>query len=297
MPVVLTNRIVASLTPKDRPYEVRDTKVRGLVLRVQPSGYKAWILQWDHKKRRTLGPLGHLTLDQARTMASHLMAEVIQQGVPSLAKPKLRSVTLETFLDDHYGPWALSELKSAASIIPRLRTAFADLLGVNLADIDTARMEAWWRTRLGTESSRTGTQVQRATAGREFAGLRAALSKAVEWKLLEQNPLKAMKLKATEARKVVRHLSPDEEARLRAALKRRDGYMIAARESGNRWRKERDQELLPALPKDGYGDHLTPVVLLAMNTGLRKGELLSLLWEDVDLERRVLTVRRPPIFE
>lgn len=40
MPIALTNRIVASLDPRDRPYEVRDTKVRGLLLRVQPSGYK-----------------------------------------------------------------------------------------------------------------------------------------------------------------------------------------------------------------------------------------------------------------
>lgn len=292
VPIALTNKIVASLSPKDRPYEVRDTKVRGLVLRVQPSGYKGWILQWDHKKRRTLGPLGHLTLDQARTMASHLMAEVIQQGVPSLAKPKMRNITLEQFLDEHYAPWARSELRGAAKIVARLQSAFADLLGLSLAELDTARIESWWRNRLTAVSAATGKPVQRATAGREFAGLRSALSKAVEWKLLEQNPLKAMKIKGTEARKVVRHLSPDEETRLRTALKRRDGYMIAARISGNRWREEFGKPLMPVLPADGFGDHLTPIVLLAMNTGLRRGELMSLTWDDVDLQRRVLTVRR-----
>lgn len=225
-------------------------------------------------------------------MASHLMAEVIQQGVPSLARPKLRAMTLGEFLHEHYAPWATSELRGAERVVSRLESAFADLLGLSLSELDTARMESWWRSRLTTVSEATGKPVQRATAGREFAGLRSALSKAVEWKLLEQNVLKSMKIKGTEARKVVRHLSPDEEARLRAALKRRDGYMIAARESGNRWREEFGKAPLPVLPKEGFGDHLTPIVLLAMNTGLRRGELTSLEWSDVDLERRLLTVRR-----
>src|SRR5690606_20310058 len=116
-----------------------------------------------HKKRRTLGPLGHLTLDQARTMASHLMAEVIQQGVPSLAKPKMRNITLEQFLDEHYAPWARSELRGAAKIVARLQSAFADLLGLSLAELDTARIESWWRNRLTAVSAATGKPVQRAT--------------------------------------------------------------------------------------------------------------------------------------
>jgi integrase len=36
---------------------------------------------------------------------------------------------------------------------------------------------------------------------------------------------------------------------------------------------------------------MTPFVLLAVNTGLRRGEILQLCWRDVDLQRRILTVR------
>lgn len=36
---------------------------------------------------------------------------------------------------------------------------------------------------------------------------------------------------------------------------------------------------------------MTPLVLLAVNTGLRRGELLQVCWRDVDLQRRFLTVR------
>ena len=49
--------------------------------------------------------------------------------------------------------------------------------------------------------------------------------------------------------------------------------------------------MLPDLPQDGYMDHLTPVVLLAMNTGMRRGELLSLEWADIDLGAKIITVQ------
>lgn len=45
------------------------------------------------------------------------------------------------------------------------------------------------------------------------------------------------------------------------------------------------------MPEGAYADHLTPVVVLAMNTGLRKGELLALNWSDINLQARMLTVR------
>jgi integrase len=39
-----------------------------------------------------------------------------------------------------------------------------------------------------------------------------------------------------------------------------------------------------------FGDHLTPAVLLSMNTGLRRGEVVKLRWESVDFNHQLLTV-------
>jgi integrase len=39
-----------------------------------------------------------------------------------------------------------------------------------------------------------------------------------------------------------------------------------------------------------FADHLEPIVLLAMNTGMRRGEILSLRWENVSFETKTLTV-------
>ena len=61
----------------------------------------------------------------------------------------------------------------------------------------------------------------------------------------------------------------------------------AKREAANAWRRERGYAEWPA----DNPDHLTPIVLVALNTGLRKGELFNLRWTDVDLVGAQLTVR------
>jgi integrase len=132
-----------------------------------------------------------------------------------------------------------------------------------------------------------------ATVNRDVAALKSALSKAVEWKILDEHPLKPVKLRKVDNARV-RYLGErdqGEEARLRDALAKRDRDAIAARARGNEWRKARGYELLPVLPVGGYADHLTPMALLALNTGLRRGELTSLTWEDVNLPAKRLTVR------
>ena len=86
----------------------------------------------------------------------------------------------------------------------------------------------------------------------------------------------------------VRYLTPDESKRLRLALSERDAAAAAARQSANEWRIGRGYPLLPEIT--GYSDHITPMVLISLNTGVRQGELFSLAWEQVDLERKNITV-------
>ncbi|UBB25619.1 tyrosine-type recombinase/integrase [Pseudoxanthomonas japonensis] len=289
----LTKRLVATALPKNRAYELRDTQVRGLLLRVQPSGHKAWVVTWEHGKRRTLGSAGHLTLDEAREIARKIIAEYIQTGLPSIAKPATPKITLAEFLRDHYGPWARSELKGADKYIKRLGRVFPGALDMPMSDINSAWVERWWMERLKTKArpDREGL-ITKATAWRDLASFRAVIAKAVKWGMLEQNPIQQLRMKAAKPRSVVRFLSPAEEQRLRETLTARDLEHAAARRSANEWRAARKRPLFPEVPEGAYADHLTPVVLLAMNTGLRRGELLALEWSDINLQARMLTVRR-----
>lgn len=50
---------------------------------------------------------------------------------------------------------------------------------------------------------------------------------------------------------------------------------------------EEEEKLLTCSPL-----HLRPIIITALNTGMRKGEILSLRWVDVDLENNVVTIRQ-----
>ena len=86
----------------------------------------------------------------------------------------------------------------------------------------------------------------------------------------------------------VRYLSPDEERRLRAALEARETRRRRERQRFNAWRRRRGYKTFPEYAT--FTDHLKPMILLALNTGMRRGELFNLAWRDVDLGRRMLTV-------
>ena len=79
----------------------------------------------------------------------------------------------------------------------------------------------------------------------------------------------------------VRYLSEDEEKRLRDALIKREDGIREKRKSANEWRAERQRDLKPDLSNYKFADHIRPMVLISMNTGLRQGELFKLTWQDI----------------
>jgi integrase len=105
-------------------------------------------------------------------------------------------------------------------------------------------------------------EVAPATVVRELSLMQTALETATrEWGIpLPANPV-ALVRRPVVRNERKRRLHSDEEARLLAAA------------------------------KDPRSDWITPVIVIAIETGMRRSELLALTWADVDLSARVAHVR------
>jgi len=101
-----------------------------------------------------------------------------------------------------------------------------------------------------------------ATANRYLAALSKACSVATrEWHWLQDNPVLRVQ-KERESAGRIRYLTPDEKCALLAACAK------------------------SPLPE------LELIVMLALTTGMRRGEILALRWPDVDLERRSIVLHK-----
>jgi integrase len=124
---------------------------------------------------------------------------------------------------------------------------------------------------------------------RDIQRLQSVLSRAVEWGLLDRHPLAGLKpLKADKTGRV-RFLTRVEDEALRKALVAREDARRQARTRFNTWRVARNKAPLPEVASE-LVDYIKPLVLLALNTGLRRGELLGLKWGAVNLASKQLTV-------
>jgi integrase len=123
---------------------------------------------------------------------------------------------------------------------------------------------------------------------RDLFSLSSVLSRAVKVGKLSENLSQRADKPRIDRRPKVRFLDDAEETRLRDALSARDREFLQVRQAYNVRRQERGEGPLP-IPSHFY-DHLTPAVLLSMNTGLRRGELLKLNWCSIDFARQWLTV-------
>ena len=78
----LTQMTIDKIMPTQRPVELRDTRLKGLVLRVTPGGAKSWYCEFARGKRVWLGRADVLGLNDARASARAILAEVFRGSIP-----------------------------------------------------------------------------------------------------------------------------------------------------------------------------------------------------------------------
>ena len=281
----LSHAAYLSAKPQAKPYEIRDTDPKGLILRIQPSGVKSWVVEFERGKRRTIPNSGNITVEQAKVTARAWLADKDNGTLPPAARGKSKPMTLREFITDKYAAWVTANRRSGKAALHALKAQFeADFYDVRLDKI-TSEM---WDT---FSTARVEAGKLPATINRDLDRLRSVLSKAVEWGNLHRHPLVGVKDAKGGDEERVRYLSDAEETALRKALDAREDRRRLERINGNQWNMDRGHPIRHVWGDDEFTDHLKPLVVLALNTGMRRGELFGMTWSDVDLERSVITVR------
>ena len=98
--------------------------------------------------------------------------------------------------------------------------------------------------------------VSLASVNRELACIKTIYNKAIQWRMTKENPVRGVKL------------FKENNRRLR--------FLVA----------DEMRDLV-----NNCQPHLRPIVITALNTGMRISEILGLLWEDVDFNRNQLLIR------
>lgn len=142
----LTIRAVELAKPSERPYEISDSDMKGLLLRVQPSGVKSYIVTWGRGKRRTLGKHPVMTLAGARAAALAALSEASQHGAPvAVSKPKA-DITVSDACRDYVTALEKDGRMTASDDARRRfeRCLYGDKLGkIRLKDLHQDHIEAW----------------------------------------------------------------------------------------------------------------------------------------------------------
>src|SRR5574337_14833 len=268
-------KVAASKDKPATPFDVRSEKVRGLLLRVESSGNRSFYVQIGRGKRVRIGPAGTFTLAQAEQRAREILVDP-----EAHMRKRAEAVTLREYIDQTYAPHAEARLATGKALVARVKASWGPLLSKRIADIKLRDIDA-------VKTKRLVAGIARSTVNRDTRALSGVLTHWSEGSGAANVLHGADDLEEADDQRV-RYLSRDEEHRLRKALTDRDARIAEERRSANAWRAERGYE--PMAEISGYGDHLTPMVLLSLNTGMRRGELFGLTWEAVDFNTRTLTV-------
>jgi integrase len=206
----------------------------------------------------------------ARQLIRELLKEIENSTAVALDAANMTFEELAAYFERHYLQPAqyvdgrkVSGVRSLIPALAAINALRAHFGARRLRSITHSDLDAYRVTRLKTPTQH-GKQRAIASVNRELSKARRMFNVAIQRGWLAESPFKRGGTLISNADEVHRErvLSREEESRLLAAIE--------------------------AEPKRG---HLKGIVLIALDCGLRRGEILTLTWGDVDLSRRTIMVR------
>jgi integrase len=281
--VNLTKRTLDAAKPAVNDYQMWDTKVRGLGVRVYPSGARGFILQYRNAAGRTrkiaLGRYGVLTVVKAREKATKLLGAILDGRDPSQDKRESRRAKTVGELADLYlregsvekPNKKLSSWETDRSNIDRhIRPLLGARLARGLTQLDVARFQSDVAAGKTAKDEKTGPRGRaivkggKGIASRVLSVLSAMMTFGEGRGIVTSNPTKGVE--PFRGRKTERFLTDTEVGILGEALV--------------------DMERDGSLPWVA-----SAAIKLLLLTGARRGEILALRWEEVDADRGCLRLQ------
>jgi len=250
----ITNTLICPST--SRRVDAYDTKTKGLLLEVRPTGGKTYYLRYVDERGRArqikLADHRDVTLQQARNLADTKRNQIAMGLDPHEQKTTHKSVpTLDEFFADRYLPFVKGYKRSWDCDESLYRNHIRPLFGKQYMDeITKADIIA-----MHHERRKSGAAA--ASANRLVILLRYMFNLAIKWEIagVVKNPAKDVK-QFDDVNKRERYLSTQETQQLSQAVTQSDNTMLK---------------------------HIVAMLIL---TGARKREVLDAQWEHIDLVQR-----------
>jgi len=242
-----------------KKFEYRDKIVRGLTIEVRatPNSVPTWSLRDKLDRKSTYDYLGNtmeLSVSQARKNANVLKAKYAlarKQGTAP-AEDKIE-MTLDTFMADHYFPYAKIHKRSWLRDDQLYRIRIKEKFGeAKLSEITRYQV-------LQFQNELSEKKLSPASQDHHIKLLRRVLNLAVQWEFLEKNVLTGIKLRLVD----------------------------------NELHDVADDEQLKRLVEVLRTDENRPVcniLMFLLSTGARLNEALQATWAQVDMEKGLWTI-------
>ena len=264
--LTLTKRTVEALEPTDKPWIAWDDRLIGFGVRVQPSGTKTFIVNYRTgdggrtapNKRVAIGRYGRIAPDRARRLAQEVLGRVAGGDDPAGERAEARGMPT---LADAFADYMAANPKRAANTVKLYRRN----MRLNLSDWLTRPLDTITRRDVEARFNLITEERGWATGNQTLSMLRS----------------------------IYRRPCVDHEG-----LRNPVELWLAGGGRFNRMRRRRISSPVEVLPRWWAGieeaEGLTPVIrdifLVGFYTGMRRGEIIGLRWERVDLEGRILRV-------
>ncbi len=258
----LTTKAVENIRPSGARREIPDGEIRGMYLVVQPSGAKSYVLRYRHAgrpRKLTIGP-AEMGLGEARKLAASARAAIAAGRDPQGEKATAKEATREAVRAKHDSVEAVV----AEFIEKHVRRSNKPSTGQEYIRILNKEIVLRWDGRRLSDISRRDVNMlldDIVDRGAPIAANRvlAILRKFCRWAV---------------SREIISH-SPCDGVMARSAEAPRDMVLD-------------DPELrLIWKAADMLGWPFGPIVRLLLLTGARRGEVVGMRWDEVDLEKKL----------